>query len=102
LIGRLRPLIFSVNIKRCLLFLAIFIHLLISFTYSLFTGILAQKVLFFIKFSCLILLSFSTCKSPLSIFCSAGWVVVNSFSFYLLWKVLLSPSIKNNFAGWTI
>jgi hypothetical protein len=43
---------------------------------------------------------FSVFKSPLSIFCSAGLVVVNSFSFSLLWKILLSLSImKDNFAG---
>jgi hypothetical protein len=47
----------------------------------------------------LTLVSCSICKSPLSIFCSAG-LITNSFSFSLLWKVLVSPLIrKGSFAG---
>jgi hypothetical protein len=43
--------------------------------------------------------SFFYCKSPLSIFCSDGLVVINSFSFSLVWNVLISPSIrKDSFA----
>jgi hypothetical protein len=73
---------------------------LFSFTYFLFTGLLAQKGLFFLEFSCLTLVSSFICKSPLSIFCSAGLVVVNSFSFFLLWKFLVSPLVrKYSFAG---
>jgi hypothetical protein len=72
----------------------IFDSLLSSFTYFLFTGLLAQKGLFFLESTCLTLVSSSICKSPLSIFCSAGLVVANPFSFSLLWKVLVSPSIR--------
>jgi hypothetical protein len=93
LIGLLRPFTFSVNIERCLLFPVIFVSLL-------FTRLLAQKGLFFLESSCLTLVSSSVCKSPLSIFCSAGLVVANSFSFSLFWKVLIFPSIrKDSFAG---
>jgi hypothetical protein len=82
------------------LFLVIFIALLFSFTYSLFIDLLAQKGLFFLESSCLTLLFSSICKSPLSIFCSVGSVVENSFSFSLLWMVLISPLIrKDSFAG---
>jgi hypothetical protein len=87
LTGALRPFTFGVNIERYLLFSVIFVTLLFSFTYPLFTGLLAQKGLFFLESTCLTLVSSSTCKSPLSIFCSAGLVVANSFSFSLLWKV---------------
>jgi hypothetical protein len=99
LIGALRPFTFSVKIERCLYFPVIFVLLLFSCTYSLFTGLLAQKDLFFLEFSCLIVVS-SICKSPLSIFCNAVSVVTNSFSFFLLWKVLISPSFrKDSIAG---
>jgi hypothetical protein len=100
LIGALRPFTFSVNIERCLLFPTISFPLLFSFTYSLFTGLLAQKGILFLESFCFTLVSSSICKSPLSIFCSAGLVVTNSFSFFLLWKVLISPSIrKDSFSG---
>jgi hypothetical protein len=83
------------------LFPVTFIALLFSFTCSLFTGLLAQKGLFFLESSCFTPFS-SACKIPLGIFCSAGLVVMNSFSFSLLWKVLLSPSIREDgFAGQT-
>jgi hypothetical protein len=102
LIGTLRPFTFSVNIEKCPLFPVIFVSLLFSFTYSLFIGLLAQKGLFFLESTCLTLVSSSICKSLLSIFCSAGLVVTNSFSFSLLWKVLVSLSIrKNSFSGQT-
>jgi hypothetical protein len=102
LIGALRPFTFSVNIERCLLFPVILVSLLFSFTYSLFICLLAQKCLFFLESSYLCLVFSSVCKSPLSIFCSAGLVVTNSFSFSLLWKVWISPSIrKDGFSGLT-
>jgi hypothetical protein len=64
--------------------------------------LLAQKGLFFHESSWLTLISSSICKIPLSIFCSAGLVTTNYFNFSLLWKVLISPSIrKDNFPGWT-
>jgi hypothetical protein len=69
----------------------IFISPLFSFTYSLFTDLLAQKDLFLLESSCLTIVSSSICKSPLSIVCSVG-LVTHSFSFSLLWKVLISPS----------
>jgi hypothetical protein len=53
LIGAFRPFTFTVKVARCLLFPVIFIPLLFSFTYSLFTGLLAQKGLFFLESSCL-------------------------------------------------
>jgi Na+/melibiose symporter-like transporter len=49
LIGASKPFIFSVTIERCLLFSAIFIPLLFSFTYSLLTALLAQKVYSFLS-----------------------------------------------------
>jgi hypothetical protein len=100
LIEVLRPFTFSVTIEKCLLFPVTFVSLLFSFTYSLFTGLLGQRGLFFLESACPALVSSSICKTPLSIFCSAGLVVANSFSFSLLWKVLVSPSIrKDSFAG---
>jgi hypothetical protein len=91
---------FSVNIEKYLLCPVISIHLLFSLTYFLFTGLLAQKSLFFLESFCLILVSSFICKSPLSIFCNAGFVVANSFSFFLLWKFLVSPVVrKYSFAG---
>jgi hypothetical protein len=100
LIGALRPFTFSVNTERCLSFPAIFIPVLFSFAYSLFTGLLAQDGLFFLECSCFTLVSSSICKSPLSIFCSTGLVATTSFSFSLLWKVLIPPWIrKDSFAG---
>jgi hypothetical protein len=84
LIGALKPFTFSVKIEKYLLFLVIFIPLLFSFTYSLFTGLLAQKGLFFVEASCLTLVSSSICKNPLSIFCIAALVVANSFSLFFL------------------
>jgi hypothetical protein len=95
LIGALRSFIFSVSIEKCLLFSVTFVSLLFSFTYSLLIGLLAQKGLFFLESICLILLSSSLCKSPLSIFCSVILVVTNSFS-YSLWKFLVSPSIRKD------
>jgi hypothetical protein len=72
----------------------------VSFTYSLFICLLAQKGLFFLNSSCLTLVSSSICKSPLRTFCSAGLVAINSFSFSLLWKFLISLSLrKDNFVG---
>jgi hypothetical protein len=97
----LRPFtfIFSVKFERWLLFPVLFVPLLFHFTYSFLTGLLAQKGLFFLEYSCLTLASPSICKSSSSIFCSAGLVVANSFSFSLLWKVLISPSFrKDSFA----
>jgi hypothetical protein len=48
------------------------------------------------------LVSSSICKSPSSIFYSAGLVVANSFSFSLLWNILISPSMrKDSFSGQT-
>jgi hypothetical protein len=100
LTGALRPFTFSVNIEKCLLFPVIFVSLLFSFTYSLFIGLLVQKGLFFLESTCLTVVSSSICISPLSIFCSAGMVVANFFSFSFLWKVLVSSSImKDSFAG---
>jgi hypothetical protein len=84
------------------LFPVTLVPLLFSFTYSLFTGLLAQKGLFFLESSCLTLVSSFIYISPLSILCSASLVVTNSFSFSLLWKVLLYPSVrKDTFAWWT-
>jgi hypothetical protein len=78
---------------------SIFIPFLFSFTCSLFIGLLGQKNFFFLASSCLTLVSSSVCKSPLSILCHVGLVVVNSFNFSLLWKVLASPTIrKDSFA----
>jgi hypothetical protein len=68
------------------LFPAIFIPLLLSFTYSLFVSLLALKGLCFLEFSCHTLVSSSLCKSPLSIICSAGLVTAKSFSVSLLWR----------------
>jgi hypothetical protein len=103
LIGVLRPFTFIVNIETCLLFPVILVPLLFSFTYSLFSALLAQKGLFFLESSCLTLVSSSTCESPLSVFCSSCFVVANSFNFSLLWKVLISPSIKKDcFARLTV
>jgi hypothetical protein len=90
---------FNVNTERCLLFPVIFVSLLFSFTYSLLICLPAQMGLFFLESSCLTPVTSSLCKSPLSIFCSAGFMVANSFSFSWLWKVLISPSIrKDSFA----
>jgi hypothetical protein len=44
--------------------------------------------LFFPVFSWLHLSSFSMCRIPLSVFCSAGLVVINCITFCLSWKVL--------------
>jgi hypothetical protein len=100
LIRALQPFSSSVNLERCLLFPFIFIPLLFRFTHSLFPGLLAQRGLFFLYSSRLSLVSSSIYKSPLSIFCNAGLVVTNFFSISLLWKVLISPSIrKDSFAG---
>jgi hypothetical protein len=57
LIGALRPSTFGVNIERYLLFPVIFIPLLFTFTYSLFTSLLGQKGLSFLESSCLTLVS---------------------------------------------
>jgi hypothetical protein len=70
LIDALRPFTFSVKIDRCLLFPVIFILLFFSFTYSLFTCLLAQVGLFFLESSCFTVVSSSIFKRPLSIFCS--------------------------------
>jgi hypothetical protein len=100
LIGVLRQFTFSANIERCLWFPVIFIPLLFTFTYSLFTGLLARNGLSFLESSYLTLVSSFLCKSHLNIFCSAGLLVIHSLSFSLLRKVLISPSIrKDSFAG---
>jgi hypothetical protein len=101
LIGQLRPFTFGVDIERCLLFPVISIPLLVSFTYSLCAGWSAcSKGLFFLESPYLSLISSSIFTSPLSIFCSAGLIVMNSFSFSLLWKVLISSlTRKDSFAG---
>jgi hypothetical protein len=77
-LGALRSFTFSVNIERCFLFTVILVSLF-SFTYCLFICLLAQKGSFFLESSCLTLVSFSICKSPLSIFCRAGLVVTIFF-----------------------
>jgi hypothetical protein len=51
LIGALRPFTFSFNIERCLMFSSHFCLPFVLFTYSLFTGLLAQKYLFFVESS---------------------------------------------------
>jgi hypothetical protein len=94
LIGALRQFASSVSIERFLLFPVIFVSLF-SFIYSLFTGLLAQKDWFFLESTYLTLVS-SKSTSPLSIFCSAGLIIANSFSLSLLWKVLISPSIRKD------
>jgi hypothetical protein len=82
------------------LFPVIFVPLLFSLTSSLYTGLLAQKDLFFLESSCLTVVPTSICKRLLGIFCDTGLVVTNSFSFSLFWKVLGYPSItKDCFAG---
>jgi hypothetical protein len=69
-------------------------------TYSSFTHLLMQWDLFFPVFSWLLLSSPTVYKISLSIFYSAGLVITNSFSFYLLSMVYISWSIvKNSFAG---
>jgi hypothetical protein len=100
LIGTLRWFKFSVKIERCLLFPVILVSLMFNFTYSLFVCLLAQKGLFFLESPYLTLVSSSIYKSPLSISFNTGLVVTNSFSFSLLWEVLICPSIKkDSFAG---
>jgi hypothetical protein len=42
------------------------------------------------------LLSSSVCRIPSRIFCCGGWVVMYCFSFCLLWKILIAPSILND------
>jgi hypothetical protein len=64
------------------------------FTYSLFTDLPGQKGLYFLTSLCLALVSF-VCKIPLHIFCSAAFVVINSFRFSL-WDVIISPSIRKD------
>jgi hypothetical protein len=82
------------------LFPVIFVYLLFHFTYSLCIGLLTQKCLFFLESTCLTLFSTSICKSPLSIFSRAGLVVANSFSFSLLTKVSVCPSMRtDSYAG---
>jgi hypothetical protein len=72
------------------------------FTYSLFSGLLGQKDLFFLALSCLTLISSSVCKSLLCIFCNAGFVLANSFHFCLLWNILIFPSVReDSFVGQT-
>jgi hypothetical protein len=76
-----------------------FYSMYFSLTCSLFTCLLAQKVLFFLESSFLTLVSSSVCKGPLGNFFIVLLVVVNCFSFSL-WKVLISPSIgKGSFVG---
>jgi hypothetical protein len=43
----------------------------------------------------LCLLSFSVCRIPCRIFCSGGFVVIYCFSFCLLYKTFIVPSILN-------
>lgn len=46
--------------------------------------------------------SSSSRRSPLSIFCSAGLVAINSLCLWLSWKVFIYHSnVKNNFAGYS-
>jgi hypothetical protein len=47
-------------------------------------------------FSWFCLLSFSVCKIPWRIFYSGGLVVIYYFSFCLLWKIFIAPSILND------
>jgi hypothetical protein len=56
---------------------------LLFFIYSEFAGHLVQKGLFFLESFCLILVSSTVCNNPLKIFCNAGLVPMNSFSFSL-------------------
>jgi hypothetical protein len=78
------------------LFPVIFIPLLFTFTWPTWSK------WFILESSFLTLVYSSVCKSPLRIFCTASLVVMNSFSFSLLWKILISPSIrKGSFAGYT-
>jgi hypothetical protein len=47
------------------------------------------------------LLSSSVCTIPWRIFCSGRFVVICCFSFCLLCKIFIAPSILNDsFAGW--
>jgi hypothetical protein len=49
------------------------------------------------------LLSFTVCRIPWRIFSSGDLVVIYCFSFCLLWKSFVAPSILNdNFTGYTI
>jgi hypothetical protein len=49
------------------------------------------------------LLSSSVYRIPWRIFCSGGLVVIYCFSFYLLRKIFIAPSIWNDsFSGWSI
>jgi hypothetical protein len=85
---------FSVLVLRGAWCFQSFFPSVVSSTYSLLTGLLGQRGFFFHASSCLTLASSSLCNSPLSIFCSAGLVVMNFLSFSLLWKVLISPLIR--------
>jgi hypothetical protein len=105
LIGTLRPLIISVRIERFWVFHQSCNYHVYSpfFTFCLFFVywpacskgfILSCSILFYFKFF--------FCKCPLKIFCSGGSIDVYSFNFWLLWKILISSSIrKDNFAGYT-
>jgi hypothetical protein len=100
LIGALWPLTFSVSIERCVVFPVIFIPLLFTF-YLLLVYLSACSKWFILSHTFLFHSNFSSvCKSSLTIFQSTGLVLVNSFSFCLLWKFLISPSTrKDSFAG---
>jgi hypothetical protein len=72
------------------------------FTYSLFTGLPGQKSLFFLASYCLTIVPSFMHKRPFSIFCNGGLAVVNCFTFPILLKVLICPSIrKDSFAGYS-
>jgi hypothetical protein len=79
LIEAFRPFIPVLMLRGACCFQSFFFPLVFIFIYPFFTGLLAQKV----ESSGLTLVSSSICKSPLCIFCNAGLMVANSFSFPL-------------------
>jgi hypothetical protein len=56
---------------------------------------------FLISHVCDCLSSSSVWSIPLSIFCSAGLVVINCYSLCLSWTIFISSILKDYFAGWS-
>jgi hypothetical protein len=96
LIGALRPFPFIVNIERCLLFPVIFVALLFSFYLFLVYWSACSKG-FILSWVFLLTVVSSICKNSSVVL---AFVAKNSFSFSLLWKFKISPSIReDSFAG---
>jgi hypothetical protein len=98
LMRELSPLTFSVNIDRYVVIPAIYFFCCLRIWLCTVESMLLLSDFFsccliLSVFSWFCLLSSSVCRISYRIFCSGGLVVMYCFSFCLLWKIFIAPSI---------